>query len=208
MKKLFTIMLFISLAFYNISLFSQEEPSKAPDIKTFALDLNQVGALANSVNLFTGQVNLPINLISMSGRNGLDVNVSISYSSNVKNNVETWNLEAPTGVLGLGWQFGYSQIVVDHKGTGTREDDDFYLIDGGSSNKLVCYQINTDNRKYKTKNYQFWDITYYNNSTEERWEIIKEDGVKYIYGGDLTSNRYAVQYSSKWGNWIGNSKQT
>lgn len=205
MKGLYILFIFTFILFSNQEFYSQEEPSKAPDIKTFALNPDQIGALANSVNLFTGQVNLPINLISMKGRNGLDVNVSISYSSNVKKNVDTWNLEAPTGVLGLGWQFGYSQIVVDHKGTGTREDDEFYLIEGGASNKLVCYQINSNNRKYKTKNYQFWDITYYNNSSEERWEIVKENGIKYVYGGDLTGNRNTVQYLSKWGNWIGNS---
>lgn len=208
MKKLFALIFGINLIFCNAFTFCQEEPSKAFDIKTFALDPDEIGALANSINLFSGQVDLPLNLISMKGRNGLDVNVSISYSSNVKNIVDTWNLEAPTGVLGLGWQFGYSQIVVDHKQTGTMEDDEFYLMENGTSNKLICIEINPGNRKYKCKTYQFWDITYYNNDSVERWEIIKEDGIKYVYGGDLGSERNTVQYSSKWENWIGNSKQT
>ena len=204
MRKIIVI---ISILLTCFTVYSQNEgnPSKAPDIKTFALDADQIGTLANSINLFTGQVNLPINLISMRGRNGLDVNVAISYSSNVKNIVDTWNLEAPTGVLGLGWQFNYSQIVVDHKLTGTREDDEFYLIESGIFNKLICTEINSNYRKYICKNFQSWKITYFNGITEERWEIVKENGLKFIYGGDLTGIRNTVQYSTKWGNWIGNS---
>ena len=55
------------------------------------------------VGLFTGQVNFPVNLVSRPGRNGLDLRFDMYYSTSVRNYAETWNAEAPTGVLGLGW---------------------------------------------------------------------------------------------------------
>ena len=200
-------------------VFSQEDASTvSPEIKSFALNPDQLGAIGNSVNLFTGDVNLPINLVTLSGPNGLDVNVTATYNSNVHPFVDTWNLEAPTGILGLGWSLDYEKIIVDEKGTGTHHDNDYYLISGGSSNKLVCAPSEAgdpaNTRRYKPKNYQFWDILYY--YQDERWEITLENGNKKIFGGGInaypptstTSTGNAIQWGVKWGNWIGESALT
>ena len=194
------ILVFVLILLFVNLVVAQEESTSAPAVKTFATDPDNIGALANSVNLFSGNVALPLNLISLSG-----VNVAISYSSaGVDKSVGTWNLEAPTGILGLGWSMGYPQIIVDNKQTGARDDDEFYLVEGGSSNKLIRTGTDavTTAKVYETKNYQFWRIHYY--PTSEKWEITKEDGTKYIYG-DTGSGRSTVQYLIKWGNWIGSS---
>ncbi|MBX7152053.1 hypothetical protein K1X84_10460 [bacterium] len=188
--------------------------SSAPKINTFALNPDLKGMVGNSVNLYTGDVNLPMNLINLPGRNGLDVNVTAMYSSNVQNQVGTWNLEAPTGILGLGWSMDYDRIIVDHKNTGSRHDDEFYLVSGGSSNLLVRTGTDGDGSYiYETKNYQFWKIKYVPNLL--RWEITKEDGSVFIYGGKKTvlgnsqaSVRNSIQWTVKWGNWIGSSVDT
>jgi hypothetical protein len=112
---------FISLVFALFLFgrcYAQDPPTVAPTVKTFALEPDITGAASNSVNLFTGDVALPLNLVSLPGQNGLDVNVSISYSSNVQDIVDTWNLEAPAGILGLGWSMDIPKIVADHKQTG------------------------------------------------------------------------------------------
>ncbi|MFZ1288488.1 MAG: RHS repeat-associated core domain-containing protein [Melioribacteraceae bacterium] len=201
MKKVYIILFFL---FFVIGKnIAQEEPTAAPQIKTFSTNPDQLGALANSVNLFSGDVALPLNLVSLPGRNGLDVNISISYSSSgISKSVGTWNLEAPTGILGLGWSMDYPKIIVDNKNTGARDDDEFYLVEGGSTNRLVRTGGDNSSKVYETKNYQFWKVYYY--PTTEKWEITKENGVNYIYG-DNTSNRSTVQYIIKWGNWIGSS---
>ncbi|HEX5172127.1 MAG TPA: hypothetical protein VFW11_23275 [Cyclobacteriaceae bacterium] len=208
MKKLPLLLL---LNFFISAVEGQDVPTAAPAIKTFALQQDVVGAASNSVNLFTGDVALPINLVSLPGRNGLDANVTVSYSSNVHHIVDTWNLEAPTGVLGLGWSLDIPKIVADHKQTGTREDDEYYLLEGGMSNRLVRTLSGSDAsgvyNVYETKNYQFWKIKFYYASTVDKWEIIREDGTKYIYG-DKNSGRSTVQYVVRWNNWIGNSAQT
>jgi hypothetical protein len=186
-----------------------EPPTAAPAVKNFALQPDVAGGASNSVNLFTGDVALPLNLVSLPGRGGLDVNVSIAYSSNVQNTVGTWNLEAPTGILGLGWSMDIPKIVVDHKSTGAREDDTYYLIEGGIANRLVRTISGADGGGafyvYETKTYQFWRIRYYYGA--EKWEITKEDGVRYVYG-DKNSGRSTLQYIVCWNNWIGNSALT
>ncbi|MDP4197088.1 MAG: hypothetical protein Q8940_18700 [Bacteroidota bacterium] len=182
---------------------STEVPGKAFEPKTFAQNPDLLGIISNSVNLYTGGVALPLNLISIPGRNGLNANVAINYSSDIHHLIKTWNQDAPTGILGLGWSMDYPKIIVDNKGTGTRDDDVFYLVEGGSSIELICIAKNqTDNTyTYSSKTYANWKITYY--ETSEYWVIEKENGMKYYYGNSSDSKQYIV----KWGNWIGNSAQ-
>ena len=189
--------------------------TSAPEAQPFSLADNNLGALSNSINLFTGEVNLPINLVSLSNGNGLGIDVSIAYSSSgVKQNVETWNLEAPTGILGLGWNLTTPKIVVDNKQTGSKEDDEYYLVEGGVSNKFVrtghVSQLDISGNDigyhvYKSQNFKLWKIYYY--ELDERWEVVKEDETKYIYGG-ISQHSTAVQYAIKWKNWIGSSSQS
>jgi hypothetical protein len=215
--------LFLLPIFQFLPCFAQDEsPTSSPGIKTFALQPDVTGAASNSVNLFTGDVALPQNLVSLPGRNGLDVNVSIAYSSNVQHQVNLWNLEAPTGILGLGWSMDIPKIVADHKQTGTREDDEYYLVEGGASNRLIRTTSGSDANgsfyAYETKNFQFWKIRYYYDIAElydntgygsgpNKWEITREDGTRYVYG-DKNSGRGTVQWAVRWKNWIGNSAQT
>jgi hypothetical protein len=198
--------LFTALAtFIGFCSDAQPEPSVAPKINPFSLNPDNLGSLSNSVNLFTGDLNLPLNLVSIPGDRGLGIDVTISYNStNIENIVDTWNLDSPTGILGLGWSMALPMIMVDNKQTGARDDDEFYLIDGGGAMKLVCVGSSSGIKYYKTKNYTNWNISFAGAS--DKWEIIKEDGMRYIYG-DNSSGRNTVQWLVKWGNWIGSSNQ-
>jgi hypothetical protein len=219
--KLRHILLFLLPFVYSVANAQEAPPTASPEIKGFSLSPDNVGAIANTVNLYTGDLSLPLSLISIPGRNGLDVGVSIMYNSGVQNQVDTWNLEAPTGILGLGWGMDIPKIIADTKQTGTREDDTYYLAEGGSSNRLIRTVSGSDATGpyyvYETKNYQFWKIKYYYDNIEmigstawgtgpNKWEITKENGMKYIYG-DKNSGRGTIQYSVRWDNWIGNSAQ-
>lgn len=200
---------------------AQQEPTAAPPVKGFSLQPDINGAASSSVNLFTGDVALPLNLVSMPSGNGLDVNVTIAYTSNVQHIVDVWNREAPAGILGLGWSMDVPKIVADHKQTGARADDEYYLMEGGISLRLIRTKSGSDAGGsfflYETKNYKFWKIKYYYDLFEvtgslpgyglNKWEITKEDGNKYIYG-DKNSGRNTLQYTVSWENWIGNSAET
>ena len=182
-----------------------DEPTAAPGPTSFATEPGELGALANSVNLFTGQVSLPIPLVSLPGRDGLSVAVAASYSSaGIDIDVQTWNLDAPTGILGLGWSLDYPRIVADHKGTGTLHDDEYYLIGGGSSSRLIFTSDGGSYRTYTAQGNPFQRIRYY--ESDERWEITDEAGVISTYGdkNDANSN---VQWAVRWGNYAGNSSR-
>lgn len=197
--KVFLQLLFIVTA---LSVFAQEDPSKDKQPKTFSLNPNDLGALENSVNLFTGQVAFSMNLASLPDRGGLNVSVNIQYNSNVARSVDKRNLEAPTGIVGLGWSLDVPKIVVNNKMTGSRSDDEFYLVEGGQSKKLVC--VNSENypRTYEVKSPDLWKVEYYH--YDEKWVITRENGFKYVFGDD-NSSRNTIQWMVRWGNWIGNS---
>lgn len=213
MKKisLYIVLPLAGLFLFKAELFSQSGlATAAPAIKTFALQGDIAGAASNSVNLFTGDVALPLNLVTLPGNNGLDATVNISYTSNVRHIVDNWNLESPAGILGLGWSMDFPKIVCDNKQTGARDDDDYYLVEGGASNLLVRTTSGSDGDgafyKYETKNLQFWIVKFYYNENVNKWVIIKEDGTRFVYG-DKNSNRSTIQWIVRWGNWIGNSSQ-
>src|SRR5207245_8267063 len=94
-----------------------------PQVQPFQFDPGGNGSIDKSVNLFRGDVNFFVNLVSRSGRNGLDTHVSALYRSNVAFTATHWNLEAPTGILGLGWHLPFDQIVVNTNGSGTHDDN-------------------------------------------------------------------------------------
>ena len=58
---------------------------------------------SDNVDLYSGAAELSLELVSLPGRNGLDLNLSILYSSRIYDAATRWNLTDPTGVLGLGW---------------------------------------------------------------------------------------------------------
>ncbi|HAC64987.1 MAG TPA: hypothetical protein DCF68_16010 [Cyanothece sp. UBA12306] len=187
--------------------YSPSTLAQLPAIRTFQMDGSGIGSIPNAVNLFRGDVNLPLELISLPGRGELDVKVAIMYQSNIQNLVDTWNLEAPTGILGLGWNMPYEMIAIDNKSTGSTYDDQYYLVSGGGANRLHQDGVTQDGAwNFETEDYKPWDIRYY--PKDEKWVIIKENGVKQIYGGkkdNLPQNNPYIQWGIKWGNWIGST---
>ncbi|SHI84537.1 RHS repeat domain-containing protein [Aquimarina spongiae] len=203
-KKGFALIFLTSI---SIFLHSQDEgvPTVVPETG-FSLENTNLGTINNSINLFTGEVAFPIQLATLSGRNGIGGSVSINYSSSgVFQQSEQINRDAPTGILGLGWNLNIPKIIVDNKQTGTRHDDEFFLVENGSPIKLIRTKGTNLAKEYITEPYNFWKIIYKPN--EEKWEITKEDGTIYTYG-DKNSGRNTVEWIVKWGNWIGNSSRS
>ncbi|MBT1695341.1 hypothetical protein KK083_00545 [Fulvivirgaceae bacterium PWU4] len=187
----------------HVSLYAQG--SQASDGGTFSLNTRNISALQNSVNLVSGQVAFPLTVASLTGKNGPDVTVTFQYNSApVGQQAKLKNLFAPTGILGMGWTISQPRIVSDHKQTGTRHDDTFYLIEGEVSNPLICISHTASLSKYVLKNFSPWTIEYY--PADEKWLVKHEDGSVYAYG-DKNTTQNAVQWAVKWGNWVGNSTQ-
>lgn len=198
--------------FFSFSTLTYGQDTQGSNDQNVSLNPSQLGSLQNSVNLYTGQVGFPMTVASLPGRGGLAPQVTIQYnSSGVKQMVNTWNREAPTGVIGLGWSLEFPRIICDHNQTGTRHDDTFYLVEGGATYQMLCtdddYNGSRGYRTYELKSYQPWRIRYY--YLTEKWVIDKGDGATYVYGDeDRTRADGTIQYMIRWGNWIGDSKET
>ena len=179
-----------------------EDNAPALPVHSFATSPDVTGALGNSVNLFTGDVALPIPLVSLPGRDGLGVAVSASYSSNTERALQTWNVEAPTGILGLGWSLGFDRIIVDPRGTGTRSDDEYYFAGGGSTQPLVEQDPpqSATYRLFRTRTQPNWEFHYTESS--EQWLVYRDDGIVLEFG-NKNSGRNTVAWGIRWENYLG-----
>lgn len=112
--------------------------TQPPHVRTFQLDSASSSEVASSVNLFRGDINLTRTLFTLPGRceDAPSVSVAISYQSNVARDATTWNVDAPTGVLGLGWSLPLTWIEAEEGGSpapGTRQ---YVFYDNGGPNQL------------------------------------------------------------------------
>lgn len=189
MKKL------VSLIFicFSLSLYPQKDVT-VPETMSFD---SSIGS-QSSVNQSNGKLNLSLNLISLKGYKDLNASFGISYDgANVVKNAKYSNEYAPSGVLGLGWGMQFSRIISDNKLTAARDDDTFYLLEGGL-NKMIATNKTGDRIEFKLTMYKPWKIYFY--PIQEKWEIIKENGYKFTFAN--------VDWSVYWDNWIGNSNQS
>lgn len=81
-----------------------------PELRSFQVTPGEAGNLPDSVNQFRGDVNLSVPIATLGDTTGRVTTVSLFYQSNVGNLVERWALDAPTGVVGLGWSLPIDQI--------------------------------------------------------------------------------------------------
>lgn len=188
-----------------------DSASQVPAIRTFQIDPSGLGGMTESVNLYRGDITVPMDLVSFQSLGGLEVRVSMVYGSNVDQQVDTWNLEAPTGPLGLGWSMGHEFIAIDNSVDPSPNNDRYYLIAEGASNRLFKTAETEEYQEFETENFRYWRIRYF--PRDERWEIVKEEGNTYVYGGTVADlSRSPVQYGVRWGlldgNWIGSSVTT
>ena len=158
---------------------------------------------SDAVDLYSGEAQLTLDLVHLAGRNGLDLRVSLVYSSRIYDAATTWNLTEPTGVLGLGWSLPFYGIAATYGANVS--DVSYFLIAGGDSGPLACVGVNADGtRRYQGENFRFWQITY--DPSRQRWTIVHEDGNTWILG-DINSGRGTVQWSVRWDNWRGASAE-
>ena len=101
---------------------SEANNKQIPSIRSTQFEVNGNDIFKDSVNLFRGDVNLALDLVSLQGRNGLDFKVTASYGSNVKNTINVSNVEKPTGIIGLGWTLPFQRIEVETLDNATSND--------------------------------------------------------------------------------------
>jgi len=180
--------------------------SQDPAIRSFEFDKTAIGNIKSSVNKFRGSVSLPMDFLTLQGREGLDIKLSALYSSTIRKTLDTWNLDAPTGILGLGWQMPVEMIAVEKAGSRSSTSDTYYLVSGGSANPMIKTGETSDRKWiFQLRNYEFWSVQY--DPSAKTWTIIKENGYVYTYGAGSDPGSNATHWGVSWGNWIGSSSQ-
>ncbi|GAB3517585.1 RHS repeat domain-containing protein [Photobacterium alginatilyticum] len=119
---------------------SNNDNNQIPQVRPSQFENDINGIFSDSVNLFRGDVNLSLDLISLKGRHGLDVKVTATYGSNVKGDVYNSNVSAPTSILGLGWQLPFERIEVQSRDNASSGDNQYYLYTQNSAIELVVTQ--------------------------------------------------------------------
>lgn len=209
MKKL----TFILLSFITINIYSQDAVdigTPANSILNSGTDIQ--GTIQNSVNEVTGKVTFSVPLGSVATSSvSSDVGLTYNGQAALKNGQQT-NKYNPTSIVGVGWSMAVPKIVVDNKSTGTRDDDEFFLLDGATSTKLICIDRGTtvygSAWKFQMEKYAPWIIEYHYSdyASGDYWTITKENGLIYIFGNPVNTD--AKDTVIRYGNWIGSSKQS
>ncbi|AIL13141.1 hypothetical protein IM40_05870 [Candidatus Paracaedimonas acanthamoebae] len=157
------------------------------------------------VDLSTGKLYIPLTLASLSGPNGFGETFGIQYSTlGLPPLIRTWNQDAPTGILGLGWSLTTPAVI--RLGNGSIYDT--FLLNG---QKLILTSIKPNS--IYSGNYTLEFVTAINSqlqitydSYNECWTVIDNNGDIYIYGViPNTSNWDAIQFGVNWQNTNGQS---
>jgi RHS repeat-associated protein len=197
---------------------SQNDTSvSVPEIRLFQFESNAIGAFNKSVNLFRGDVNYSQKLFSMPGRANsqqLVAELSVMYQSNLQNEVSTQNLNAPTGVLGLGWSFPLNKIELTTNGSFSNGNQSYNLESNGISGALILTKTVEGKEYYQLEEYEFWIICY--DAKNELWEVTMENGITNVYGGSVettpkdykTSKGNSIAWGVRYGNWTGTTRLT
>ncbi len=219
MKKIITLLVTI----IGIHGYTQEPVDiVAPQQGDFNAGQNIEGWVQSSINEPTGKVTFSVPLASINART-VSYNVPLTYNGQSSFDIGSYtNKFATTSVVGVGFNLHIPKIVVDHKNTATREDDEFYLQDGVNNTKLHCikrtepgnFQTGETIWEFQTDVYVPWKIKYYKSLREQvngvltetpldYWMVTNDQGIDYLYGQTQNSRENMVA----WGNWIGNSNK-
>ncbi len=158
--------------------------------------------LTGSVDPFTGQHKASYSLLSIQGRNGMDVTVTLSYCGALKGIVHHPNYKNQAPDAGLGFSLPLETIRATTFNTVDIEDDIYRFISGDNSFKLIPTGDNT----YTTITGQPWIITRDTGTVDGfacviGWSITKENGTIYTFGDfDDGTLRNSTRYGLRWEN--------
>ncbi|MEW6413246.1 MAG: HNH/ENDO VII family nuclease [Candidatus Zixiibacteriota bacterium] len=176
-------------------------------------DPSNTGSLSSSVNLYTGQHQESFPLVSIPGRGGLGVSLSLDYNGNVSHVMLEENRKAQASPWGLGFDLGLESIKCNHMGTADIRDDEYVFILGTAAVRMI--KANPDSSRYILENGEPWVIYPSTDLVGGKtcvigWTVIKQDGTVYKYGDFSTdySSWNATRNVLRYGNFVGSGVTT
>lgn len=154
--------------------------------------------MLNNINLYHGNVSVPLRLVSLEGPDGLSFCLQAVYSGILGNAVRRCNENAPTSVLGCGWSMALSCIGVMDKEVSRGLSADFYFISEGGYFPLYKKSQREDYVEFASPQHPVWEFCYYPEE-DSKWVVCKEDGSRWIFGGRADNTELRLS----WDNWTG-----
>ncbi len=171
-----------------------------------ALRAGQMGGSAgnnilDTVNLYQGSPAVPFLIVSLPGQDQLSVSLQASFAGTQELQAELNNRSSLSSVLGFGWRMPICRIAAGNRSVCESYQSDFYLT--GEGGEYPLYRTGTDGEAvvFLSVEHPTWEFLFYNTAKPEDsyWEIRKEDGSAWIYGGTADS----VETALCWDNWAG-----
>lgn len=151
-------------------------------------------SILQNVNIYRGAVDNSIKLVSLDGPDGLDITLSLNYQPSDGSFFKS-NGETVSSVAGWGYTLPVGAIWAQNTGTRCGIQSAYTLNGEGGSFPLYRLDADGDAVAFCSVAHPNWKISRY----ADRWEILRDDGSRWIYGG--TEDSCAVRVY--WGNWGG-----
>ncbi len=177
----------------------QEDGSSSNSYRNGQRGNSSSSNVMSTVDLFTGNVKLPLSLAFLEGRDGLSITVQAEYLQSNPENYNKQNRKLSNSVLGYNWNISLPAIVVKNRLVKQSYQREFYLIGGGGQYPLYRIGRKAESVEFFSIEQPNWKFYFYDNAGVTYWEVWKEDGSKYRYGGSSDSNELTVC----WDNWVG-----
>lgn len=176
-----------------------QDAATLPRLRTLQLGSGENGDATETVNLFRGEVSFPLELVSLVSRGGLSARIVATYQSDVLEAVDTWNLESPTGILGVGWDLNFQKIIRETSGLVGGADDTYFLLGPDGVSRLFPIERTEIVWRFESESYDFSVIEY--EPALERWKIRTTDGIVREYGGAPNALEHGVLWGNAKGGW-------
>ncbi len=177
---------------------------ETPDGSGMAYRCSQEGSssknnIMSTVKLYSGSVVFPLLLACLEGRDGLSLSLQATYQSGQASSMTQCNRDSAGSVLGSGWSMPLACIAVRDRTVKQGYQSDFYLIGEGGQYPLYRTGKTDDKVEFFSVEHPLWKFFYCDTAPSEHWEICKEDGSVWIYGGSEDSTEIGLA----WDNWVG-----
>jgi RHS repeat-associated protein len=154
-----------------------------------------------AVNKFRGDVTMPLPLTSLAGVQGVGIALTAINSSSVFRAARMDNAQAPTSILGLGWELPRERIVVMGKRSTAIMSGVHAVEQNGNLSPLTLIENAGSAYLFVTNALPLWQFKY--SPSDETWTVTLPDGGKRYYGGGTTAG--ACEWGLSWTGWIGAS---
>lgn len=151
-------------------------------------------SIMKNVNLYRGSVTSDIKLVSLDGLDGLDLTLAGCYQPKDEEFFKP-NRLGNFGVLGFGMSMPLAAIITKNRGLKNTYQSDYYL--SGEGGEFPLYRTGSKDSyvEFMSVEHPFWLFRLYAN----QWEVIKDDGSVWTFGGTEDS----LEVNVSWGNWTG-----